>query len=789
MLNSKTRWIVRASDKEKVNRLVDEMKITPLVSTLLVNRGLEDPVEARAFLFNENQEFHDPFLLKDMDIAVDRIKKAINNNEPILIFGDYDADGVTSTTVMMKTLNKLGANVQYYIPNRFTEGYGPNEGAFRYAGETGIKVIITVDTGIAALNEAKVAKELGMDLIITDHHEPGPELPDAYAIIHPKLPDSPYPFTELAGVGVAFKLAHALLGETPESLLPFVTVGTIADLVPLRGENRLIVQKGLQILKSTDNLGLKALFNKAGVDQVAVNEETIGFAIGPRINAAGRLDSAEPAVQLLLADNMEEAEFLAEEIEQMNTDRKELVNRMTEEAIQIVEQQFPLEENTCLVLGKEHWNPGVIGIVASKLVEKYYRPTIVFSYDIENGTAKGSARSITGFDLFKNLSSCKDILPHFGGHTMAAGMTLNLKDVDELRIRLNELAVQQLQAKDLIPITYIDAEVNVADVHLEAIDEMNRLAPYGTENPKPKVMIKEVNVADIRKIGSDQNHLKLTLEDAGVSLDGVGFGLGMVFDHISPAAKLSVTGELSINEWNNRKKPQIFLQDLAVSSWQLFDFRGSKKLSQLVSSLPANKTKWIVFHPEHLVKLQKTLFEHEVVFISSSLEAEQLDLDSCHVILVDFPPSKDMLMKLLAGKQISRIYAHFYKKNSDFFSTVPTREHFKWYYALLAKKGPFDLTKYGDVIAKHRGWTKETIEFMSQVFFELDFVTMENGLISLNKNVNKRDLTDSLTFKQKQDQFKLEKELLYSSFEQLKYWFELCLKGSSKFEEAVEEWI
>ena len=260
MLNSKTRWVVRSSNKEKVTQLVETIHVTPLVASLLVNRGLENPDEARAFLFNEKQEFHDPFLLKDMDKVVTRIKQAILENEAILIFGDYDADGVTSTTVMMKALQELGANVEFYIPNRFTEGYGPNEGAFRYAHEIGVRLIITVDTGIAALHEASIAKELGVDLIITDHHEPGPELPDAFAIIHPRLEGSLYPFHELAGVGVAFKLAHALLGRVPEQLLPFAAIGTIADLVPLKGENRLIAQKGLDKLKGTDNVWLKSTF-------------------------------------------------------------------------------------------------------------------------------------------------------------------------------------------------------------------------------------------------------------------------------------------------------------------------------------------------------------------------------------------------------------------------------------------------------------------------------------------------------------------------------------------------
>ena len=684
MLKSKTRWIVQTSNHEKMSELVEKLKISPLVASLLVNRGLDDPAKARAFLFNENKEFHDPFLLKDMDKAVKRVQQAIANDELILIFGDYDCDGVTSTTIMMKTLQELGANVQFYIPNRFTEGYGPNEGAFKFAHDIGVKLIITVDTGIAALQPALVAKELGIDLIITDHHEPGPELPEAFAIIHPKLEGGLYPFTELAGVGVAFKFSHALLGRVPEHLLQFAAIGTVADLVPLTGENRLIVQKGIMELRKSQNPGLKALLKIANCDQAQINEETIGFTLGPRINAVGRLDSADPAVDLLLEEDAAQAEMIAEEIEQCNRDRKELVQTITEEAIQLVEEHFPIAENTCIIVGKENWNAGVIGIVASKLVEKYYRPTIVLSYDHEKGLAKGSARSIEGFDLFKNLSTCREILPHFGGHTMAAGMTLNIADVDELRSRMNILANEQLKEEELTPITYIEAEVNVEDISIEVVEEMNRLAPYGTDNPKPKVLIKDAPIDNIRKIGSEKNHLKLSLEQGGVILDGVGFGLGPAFDHVSPHSKISVIGELSINEWNNRRKPQIFLQDLSVLSWQLFDYRGGKKITPLATSLPLDKTKWIIFQPDLHARVKEKLEDSEVILISSDEEASQLDLDHCNVILVDFPPSKNLLVQLLAGKKLARIYTHFYKAQSDFFSTIPTRDHFKWFYAFLS---------------------------------------------------------------------------------------------------------
>lgn len=788
MLRSKSRWIVRQSNEEKIQQLQQELAISPLVASLLINRGIETVEDAKSFLYTNDQSFHDPYLLKDMDKAVTRIKQAIEQGEQIFIFGDYDADGVSSTTVMMKTLQDLGANVQFYIPNRFTEGYGPNEPAFRYASSCGVSLIITVDTGISALHEAQVAKELGIDLIITDHHEPGPELPEALAIIHPKLEDSIYPFRELAGVGVAFKLAHALYGSLPEHLLDIVIIGTIADLVSLTGENRLITKLGIRKMKSTTNVGLQALLKLAGVNSNSINEETVGFVLGPRINAAGRLESADIAVDLLLTEDPEEASSIAEEMDQLNKQRQAIVNTITEEAIKEVEENFPISENSVLVIGKEGWNAGVIGIVASKLVDRFYRPTIVLSFDKEKGLAKGSARSIAGFDLFQNLSTCREILPHFGGHPMAAGMTLKIDDVAELRRRLNDLAKEQLTDEDYIPIVKIDSAVALEDIDLSSIEELQMLSPYGVDNPKPKVLINEVALSTIRKIGSEQNHLKVTLEESTSKLDGVGFGLGHLYDHISPNAKLSVIGELAINEWNNIRKPQIFLSDLAIRSWQLFDYRGQKRQNQFLDSLPVQQRKWLVFNEKNKAIIPDYQ-NQDVLWIESIDHAKNVNIDQHHIVLVDLPPTKEMVQHLLQGKQPARIYVQFYKKDSDFFSTIPTREHFKWFYAFLAKKGPFNMNQHGHLLAKQRGWTNETIEFMSQVFFELDFVKINNGLITLVPSAQKRDLTESTTYQMKLSQTSLENDLLYSSYQQLKNWFDQMIQGSVNHEEEVKEWI
>jgi single-stranded-DNA-specific exonuclease len=772
MLRSKKRWKVEGRGHALEQQFVSELKISPLVANLLLNRGISSVEEARHFLYIEKTEFHDPFMMKGMGQATERIHKAIENNERILIFGDYDADGVSSTAVMIHALDRLGAQFSFYIPNRFTEGYGPNEPALRKAKEDGYTLVVTVDTGISAVHEANVAKEIGLDFIVTDHHEPPPVLPDAYAIVNPKQEDCYYPFKGLAGVGVAFKLAHALLGQAPEDLLDIAVIGTIADLVPLVDENRLIAKKGIRALEKTKRPGLVALKKVTGMIDKELTAEHVGFGIGPRINAAGRLDSATPAVELLICDDKLTAENLATDIDELNKVRQGIVNEITEEAVEIVEQNYSsLEDNKVLVVAKEGWNAGVIGIVASRLVERYYRPTIVLTIDTEKGLAKGSARSIEGFDMFRNLSDCRDILPHFGGHPMAAGLTMKLSNVDELRSRLHVIANEVLTDADYVPITNVDIEVLLPDITLPVIEEMSLLAPFGVSNPTPKVMIDRVSLAQMKRIGSEENHLKMQLEQNGHTIDGVGFHLGYLYEEISTAAHISAVGTLSINEWNGHCKPQLMIEDVAVKDWQLFDCRGSKNFKRF-EHLPSEKIVCVYFDETTLTAL-KIGDDYNLFHVPFEADLPELDFTGKYVLLLDLPFEKKQLEKLLSlGKRPERIYPIFHHNENHFFTTIPSREHFKWFYAFLTKQQTFDLSKHGSKLAKHKGWSVDTIDFMVKVFFDLEFVTIKNGLISLSTNIEKKDLNHSKTYKRKQEQASLENDLYYSSYNELKEWFE-----------------
>lgn len=786
MLQSKTRWLLKKADETIIHTLMNELNQPRIVAALLVNRGIKTVDAARSFLYAAEQDFYDPFLLSGMEEAVKRIVKAVKNNEKIMIYGDYDADGVSSTTVLKLALSQLGAEqVDWYIPNRFTEGYGPNKEAFTKIKEMGTSLLITVDCGISGIEEAEYAKELGMDYIVTDHHEPGPVLPNALAILHPKKPGETYPFHELAGAGVAMKLAHALLGELPEELIGIAAIGTIADLVPLHDENRLIALRGLQALKRTKRPGLLALYKKAGISIDSFNEDSIGFGIAPRINAVGRLEDADPAVELLLTNDEVEAERIAEEIDFLNKERQSIVKEITQEAIAEVETRFPLEDYPVLVIAKEGWNPGVVGIVASKLVEKYYRPTIILSIDREKGTAKGSARSIPGFDLFQNLSLNRELLPHFGGHPMAAGMTLKIEDVEELRLRLCKQAKDILTEEDFQPVTDIDGVLSVEEISLKLIAQMAGLAPYGMQNPKPRILIEGAEVASMRKIGADKTHLKLILEENGVQLDSIGFGLGEIGDQLSPYAKLSVIGELAINEWNNLKKPQLFLHDLAVNDWQLFDCRGTAKNNLKPASIP-EKRKMILFREESRSMLAN---ENEGVLIETVEAAKAEELDGMNIAFLDLPTEKGMIETLLEGKHPARLYLYFRNGGDDYFKAFPTREQFKWYYAMLLKKGPMDYKDMSERITHFKGWPKETIDFMTKVFFELEFVTIRNGLISLEKNSPKRDLTESETYQARKARMELEQELLYAPSNQLYQYFDQQIGSRDDYKEETKQWI
>lgn len=782
LLKSKARWKPKLSNHQEEQLLSKELQISPLLAKLLVTRGFNTVDAASKFLYEDQMSFHDPFLLEGMDLAIDRVFQAIEEDEKILIFGDYDADGVSSTSVLYLTLIELEAKVDFYIPNRFTEGYGPNKNAFKWANEQGYSLIITVDTGISAAEEVDFANELGMDVIITDHHEPPEELPNAIAIIHPKLSPS-YPFKELAGVGVVFKFASALLGREPEEYLELVSIGTVADLVPLVDENRLIVKKGVRQLKQTQREGLRALLEISGTTTDSITEETIGFAIGPRINAVGRLGDAKPAVDLVLENDRTLAKKRAEQIEILNKERQELVSRMTEEAIKQVNELDSSCSNKVIIVAKEGWNAGVVGIVASKLVDRFYKPVIVLSIDHEKGIAKGSARSIEGFSLFENLTKCKDILPHFGGHTLAAGMTLAIEDVELLRHRLNEYADQIMTDEDFIPLKEVDLKCQASEVSISFINELNMLAPFGMHNPKPVLEINEVDALNIKQIGNEGAHLKVQLKDDVTFLDAVGFGFGHVANEIANGSKISCLGMASINEWNGKRKPQLMIHDIKVNHWQLFDLRGQEPHRL---TLPHTEEKFIFLHQSsNEYENLKNKYPISTFVAYEDVLNLDINIQNNYVILLDLPSSENGLKEVFRNGLSERIYLIFNQEELHFFSPIPSRESFKKFYSILANTNPFDMNMYEVALCRKMGWKKEQVDFMTKVFFDLEFVTIEDGKIRLLPQTEKKDLSLSNTYAKKLASIELERLFLYSKCDELTTFFQNMKSHFSENGEAL----
>ncbi|HEA4355174.1 TPA: single-stranded-DNA-specific exonuclease RecJ, partial [Staphylococcus aureus] len=552
MIKPKYKWKLTKPAEYISDELTSKLKLTPIVKKILESKSIIDE-QAIESIISDTDVNHDALQLSDMTKAIERIKRAIANDEKILVYGDYDADGVTSTTILVTTLQLLGAQVGWHIPNRFTEGYGPNELAFRNAHDEGITLIITVDNGIQGHNEIKMVQDLGVDVIVTDHHEIGSTLPEAYAIVHPMHPSFNYPFQQLCGAGVAYKLAQALIENVPDYFKALVAIGTIADLVSLTDENRSLVKQGLKVLNDQCPTSVKALLKEAGYND-NIDEETIGFIIGPRLNAVGRLDDASLACELLMTDDEEEAAFLAEQVEHFNRERKDIVATITEEAMAMAETKVK-KGDLFLLLAKENWHEGVLGIVASKIVETFALPTLILNIDREQNHAKGSARSIDQVSMFEILSAHQELIAKFGGHHMAAGMTMDIENIESLAEGLNKWMKELSKTTSLDPVKPVDVLLTENDITIKNIRDMNRLRPFGTDFSRPIFEMDDLSVSSVKAIGQQKNHLKLTLGESNIA--ALFWQNGHLEPELQDEQPINILGSVQINEWNGNQSPQL----------------------------------------------------------------------------------------------------------------------------------------------------------------------------------------------------------------------------------------
>lgn len=563
------RWEFRDSDPQRVRRLQLAAGVDPLVARILDARGFQSPEAVSDFLNPVLAGIHDPFMLKDMDRAVERICAGMARNERICVYGDYDVDGITSTAILKSTFAFLGVAVETYIPHRLSEGYGLRSESVRTLAERGIKLLITVDNGMTAHEAVETATDLGVDVIITDHHQPGAVIPAAFAVINPKRPDCSYPFEDLCGAGLAFKLAHALLRHSArdpdgaraflKDLLDLVAVGTVADVVPLLGENRTLVAHGLKILRERKRLGMRSLIDLIPTPG-EIDADNLGFTLAPRINAAGRTEHADYALDLLLSDEPRQARDLAGLLDRFNEERRRIESDITAEALSMIDED---STDPVVVIEQEGWHQGVVGIVASRVLDRYHRPSIVLG--IEGDMAKGSARSIPGFNMHAALTACTRHLTQFGGHTMAAGLTLRSRDIPAFRDTLQAYARSVMNEDAMARRLLIDTSATPGEITLDAVAQLDRLRPFGAANPKPVIAIAGLGLVEEPRILKDR-HLKLRLAAPdGLSMEAIGFGLASRAHELQRRrSALHLAATPFVNNWGGRSRLELELKDFKL---------------------------------------------------------------------------------------------------------------------------------------------------------------------------------------------------------------------------------
>ena len=559
----KKKWQIYEEEKEKINKISIQYHINKLLASILVNRNIEED-KIEAFLNPTRKSFHDPFLMPDMKKAVDRILKAMQNKEKIIIYGDYDVDGITSITVLKSFLEDRGVHVDSYIPNRLEEGYGLNKPAIEKIAENKYQLMITVDCGISGIEEIEYANSLGIETIVTDHHEIGDSLPNAIAIVDAKRKDNEYPCRDLAGVGVVFKLIQAIgikLGlEEKEYLkyLDIVCIGTISDIVPLVDENRAIAKLGLLLVRQTKNLGLQNLLMSSGYKNI--DSTTISFGVAPRINACGRMGHADEALNLFLSKDIYEVNELTKKLNEYNKIRQETEKNIYEDAVNQIEQNKLNEKNAIIVSG-ENWHHGVIGIVSSKITDLYFKPSILLCNEGE--FSKGSGRSIPGFDLHQALMQCQDTIDRFGGHAMAIGITIKTDKFQEFAEEFENVA-KEAKIDEIIPIINIDAKIELNEINKEMVESLKLLEPYGEGNKMPIFAFRNLKIDSIRAL-SEGKHIKLTLKDNNNIINAIGFNLGKIAEDYRIGDKIDVVGTLEINSFNGVDSLQINIKDVMKS--------------------------------------------------------------------------------------------------------------------------------------------------------------------------------------------------------------------------------
>ena len=767
MIDAKFKWeLADNASSATVDNLEKELGISRILATLLAQQGIDSTEQAKKFFEPSMEEIHDPTLLHDMDKAVERIEQAVEKQEQITIYGDYDADGITSTSLMYETLLSIGANVNYYVPNRFTDGYGPNMDAYQRLIDNGTQLFITVDNGVSGKNVIDKVMAAGVDVVITDHHELPADLPNAVAIVHPRYPGSNYPFPDLSGVGVAFKVAWALTGEFPVEELDLVAIGEIADVVNVTDENHALISYGIQQLRQGMRPGLAALMKLADIKANNLTDQDIGFGIAPRLNALGRIADANDGVKLLTSLDENESQKLAKEVDQANKERQNLVAEIMKEAEKQANSSANQQKRTLLIVGKG-WHQGVLGIVASRIMNETGKPTIVASTDQNNPTLiKGSGRSVDSFNLFNALEAHRELFTTFGGHPAACGLSFDQGNIAPLQIALEEEASQQKfdpTVKQPLPIAM---QLEPADVTQQLYNDIQRVAPFGPGNMEPVFELNNVKVVDVKTMGQEHQHLKFSIVSDKKNLTVVAFGQGNLATLLSaPTGQINLAVKVSLNEWRGKKSVQLMLEDLQINGTVIIDERTNKLTPQLFSS----SDYYIVREP----RLRENIAPHVAPGYTLSIEeAIKTDFSGQQVTLVDCPSSEEMLKRIFAEDEgePATIRLLLYQRKSAYLAGLPTRNDFAQLYRFIYKQKELKWPMQAKAVSNHLKINMDRLNLMIQVFSEAGFVTIKDDVLKFNEPTNKTDLTQTKRYQKQLAQYKVEQQLLFNDAATVAKW-------------------
>ncbi len=741
-------------DQQLAKELQEQCQLSPLLAQLLVQRGIDSVQAAKQYLDPQLAELHDPFELHDMQKAVDRIQAAVANGEKIVVYGDYDADGITSTAVMYETLDEVGAQVEFFIPNRFTDGYGPNLDEYQRLIDGDAQLIVTVDNGVSGAKEIEYANSRGVDVVITDHHELPAQLPEAAAIVHPKFPGSEYQGGDLSGVGVAFKTAWALTEEFPQEMLDLVAIGELADLVDVTGENRALITWGLKQLRQGMRPGLHQLVKLAKLNEDRLTDQDVGFGIAPRLNALGRIDDASEGVLLLTTMDDREGKEIAQEVENANQTRQQLVAKITDEALKQARSAEYADRSTLVLLGHE-WHQGVLGIVASRVVEETGKPTIVASVNDGDEIAKGSGRSRDGFDLFMALQKHRDLMTAFGGHAQACGMSFTIDQVDELRQALEQEAVEQGLFEAGSAKLELAAELGPDDINEDLYDQLQCLAPFGPGNPEPVFAIHADRINNVKTMGKAQEHLKFELRGQKRSAAVVAFGKAELAPLLLAGVPVTIAATVGINEWRGKRIAQLMLKDIQTQGTAILD----QRTRQLLPSMFTETGYYVAFDQT----LRENIAGHVQGTVLSPQTAVKTDFKDQQVTIVDCPPSLEMLSSLWQnGGQPAMIRLLLWEKNPVRFG-LPTRQQFAVLYRFLRQYPKIaNYRQQQPAMARSLQMPVEQLNWMITVFYEAKFVTINDGVLKLADHPDHVDLEQTKCYRQHAAHLQSDQVLLYS---------------------------